>query len=63
MPELNQMEDNLKTLSDDMGAFQSRMIQYQEQSLCQDLGALTAHLREIQSCKEGLCALNWKPAR
>lgn len=59
------MEANCQGLSarniETSGAFQSftdKTNQIQE-----DIGALTSHLEAIKQCREGLCALNWKPVK
>ncbi len=59
------MEANVSGLSarniETSGAFQSftnKTLDSQE-----DIGALSSHLEAIKQCRQGICALNWKPAR
>ncbi len=60
------INDNLKELSQDMGAFQSFMTNKDrrltsEQEL--DLAKLSSLVDQMSECRKGICALTWAPTK
>lgn len=63
---IDQMEINVGTGAqsvNDLYSFHKQIEARADQAVCQDLTDISTTLKEIQSCKNGVCALNWKPTR
>lgn len=63
---IDQIETNVGTGAqsvNDLYSFHKQIEARADQAVRQDLTNISTTLREIQSCKNGVCALNWKPSR